>query len=450
MAVHPIDYRYGSEEMCRIFEEEARLQRLLDVEAALARAHAKAGNIPQNAVDIISKNAIAEKVKLARVKEIETQTYHDLMAVVKALAEVCGDSGKYIHLGATSYDIIDTANALQFKDGLRIVEKDLLDIEARLLELAKENINLVAVGRTHGQHAIPITYGLKFAIWAREVRRHLNRLSEGKNRFFVGKMSGAVGTQASFGDKGPAIQKTVMDDLGLMPALVSSQVVQRDRYAELMGLLALICASMEKFAKEIRNLMRTEIGEVSEEYVEKSQVGSSTMPHKRNPINAEKVCGLSRVVRANLLVALENVPLEHERDLTNSSAERAIIGESFILTDEILKTTKKILQNLVFYPDNIRKNLGLSRGLNMAEAVMMRLSEKGMGRQEAHEILRQRSAKTVSEGKDLKDVLSKDKEVKQYLTDEEIKESLDPKNYLGTSVQQVKQVLKLSEKERKK
>jgi adenylosuccinate lyase len=444
MAIHPIEYRYGSKEMKGVFREEARLQRLLDVESALARAHAKVGNISGKDAEIISKNALTDKVRVARVKEIEAETQHDLMAVVKALAEVCGESGKYVHLGATSYDIIDTANALQFKDALVIVERDLREIERGLLNLAREKIDLIAVGRTHGQHAVPITYGLKFAIWAREVRRHLDRLSEGRKRILVGKMSGAVGTQASFGDKGLTIQKLVMMDVGLTPAMVSSQVIQRDRYAELIGLLALITASMEKFSKEVRNLMRTEIGEVSEGYDEDSQVGSSTMPHKRNPISSEKVCGLARVVRANLSVALENVPLEHERDLTNSSAERAIIGESFILTDEILKTTNEILSNLVFHTNNIEKNLLLTRGLNMAEAVMITLVKKGMGRQEAHELLRNLSGRAVSEKLDLETVLLKDDIILNYLTETEVKQALKPENYLGSAKEQIRKVLKES------
>ncbi|GBE18090.1 adenylosuccinate lyase [archaeon BMS3Abin16] len=448
MAIHPIEFRYGSSEMRGVFEETARLQKLLDVEAALARAHGEVGNIPAQDARIISEAASTDKVKVARVKEIEAKTRHDIMAVVKALTEVCGRSGKYIHLGATSYDIVDTANALQFKDALGIVESDLLEIEGEFLRLAEEKINLVAVGRTHGQHAVPITYGLKFALWAREVRRNITRLNEGKKRFYTGKMSGAVGSQASFGEKGPAIQAIVMDDLGLVPAMVSNQVVQRDSYAELLSLLAIICASMEKFSKEVRNLMRTEIAEVSEGYDESSQVGSSTMPHKRNPITAEKVCGLARVVRANLSVALENVALEHERDLTNSSAERAIIGESFILTDEILKSTKSIFKNLVFHPENIKRNLELSRGLNLAEAVMIKLVDRGLGRQDAHELLRRLSVKAVSEDTGLEDVLLQDSDVTGLLSPDEIRDALRPENYIGTAVYQVREVLKRSKAER--
>jgi|Deesub1362A_J573_1020465.scaffolds.fasta_scaffold00350_3 adenylosuccinate lyase len=448
MPIHPIDFRYGSPEMKAIFEEESRLQKLLDVEAALARAHKKVGNIPKEAADIISKNATVDKVKLSRVKEIENEIKHDLMAVVKALSEQCGEAGKYVHLGATSYDIIDTANALQFREALEVVVKDLYTLEGVLLDLAERYIDTVAVGRTHGQHATPITYGLKFAIWARETRRHIKRLQQMKERVLVGKMTGAVGTQASFGTQGPRIQELVMEDLGLKAVMVSNQVVQRDRYAELISMLALIAASLDKFAKEIRNLMRTEIAEVSEPFAVDKQVGSSTMPHKRNPINCEKVCGLARVVKSNVFVALENVALEHERDLTNSSPERVIFPESFILLDEMLKTMIKVLRGLVLFPDNIERNLMMTRGLEMAEAVMIALVEKGLGRQDAHEMLREISMEAYKKGESLEEALKKDSRITQLLSDEEISKLVDPHNYIGTAIEQVRNVLEVSRRER--
>ncbi len=442
MPIHPIEFRYGSSEMKSIFEEESKLQKFLDVEAALARAHAKVGNIPKGAANTITKKANTKFVKVSRVKAIEKRTKHDLMAVVKALTEVSGPAGKHVHLGATSYDIVDTANALQFKEALLIVEADLKSLEKTLKKLAKKYIDTVAVGRTHGQHAIPITYGLKFSIWATEVGRHIERLKEARKRVLVGKMAGAVGTQASFGKKGIRIQNLVMKDLGLTSAEVSNQIVQRDRHAELMSLLALIAATLDKIAKEIRNLSRTEILELSEKFEEKGQVGSSTMPHKRNPINAENICGLSRVIKSNVFVALENVSLEHERDLTNSSCERVIIPESFILLDEILKRTNKMMKNIVLYPENIKRNLEMTGGMEMAEAIMMGLTEKGMGRQEAHELLRKLSIKAVKDKKTLKEVLIKNATTKKYLSEREIENLLDPQNYIGTAVEQVKNVLK--------
>lgn len=448
MAIHPIEYRYGSHEMKNIFDQESRLQKLLDVEAALARAHAKLGTVPREAAEEITKKATTKLVKVKRVEDIEAQIRHDLMAVVKALAEQCGEAGGYVHLGATSYDIIDSANALQFREALDITRNDLLELEDALLSLAEKHKNTVAVGRTHGQHAIPVTYGLKFSIWATEISRHIERLDEAKKRILVGKMSGAVGTQASFGEKGIEIQKIVMEDLGLESALVSNQVVQRDRYAEMIMLLALIASSLDKFGKEIRNLMRTEILEVSEPWREDKQVGSSTMPHKRNPINSEKVCGLARVIKSNVFVALENVSLEHERDLTNSSNERVIISETFILLDEILKTTIKVMKGLVLRPENIKKNLGLTGGMEMAESVMMSLNRKGLGRQEGHELLRQLSVQAFNDGLELEKVLMESKKVREYLSPEEIKQVLKPENYIGTSVKQVERVIKETRKRR--
>jgi len=446
MAIHPIDYRYGSEEMRRIFEEESKLQKLLEVEAALARAHAKLGNIPEEAAKEISKKASTKYVKLERVKEIEAEINHDLMAVVLALAEVCGEAGKYVHLGATSNDIIDTATALQFKEALAIVERDLEELKNILLERAEEYIDIVCVGRTHGQHAVPTTYGLKFAIFAMEIKRHLERLREMKKRLLVGQMTGAVGTQASFGDKGIEIQELVMKDLGLGKVEVSNQLIQRDRYAECFALLALISATLDKMGREIRNLMRTEIAEVAEPFREDKQVGSSTMPHKRNPINSEKVCGLARIIKSNVFVALENVSLEHERDLTNSSPERCIIPESFVLLDEILKTMKKVMKGLKIFPENVEKNLMLTKGLNLAEAVMIELTKKGMSRQKAHELLRRLSIKAFEENKGLKEVLLESKEVRAYLSEEDIERVTNPKNYIGTAIEQVRRILEEEKK----
>tara|TARA_B100002003_G_scaffold224627_1_gene230097 strand:- start:1959 stop:3305 length:1347 start_codon:yes stop_codon:yes gene_type:complete len=448
MAIHPIDYRYGSKEMRQIFEEEARLQRWLDVESALARANAAVGRISNLDAEEITDKARINYVKVDRVKEIEADIKHDLMAMVEALSEVCGKSGRGVHLGATSYDIIDTSNALQFKSALKIIKKDLFDIEGILLGLAKKHKSLVAIGRTHGQHATPITYGLKFAIWSREIRRHINRLIESERRVLVGKMSGAVGTQAAFGVYGIKIQDLVMRDLGLKAAMVSSQVVQRDRYAELLMGLALISASCDKIGKEIRNLMRTEIAEVSEVFG-KEQVGSSTMPQKRNPIDSEKVCGLSRVVKSNVFIGLENVSLEHERDLTNSSSERVVLPETFILLDEILKTLKNVLNNLVIHPKKIKENLELSKGLNMAEAVMVALSLSGMPRQEAHALIRKLSAEASLNKTNLLEILRHSKEVSNFLDKESLNEIVSPEDYIGTAVKQVEKVLMFAKNDRK-
>ncbi|ASJ09460.1 adenylosuccinate lyase [Thermococcus siculi] len=448
MAVHPIDYRYGSEEMRLIWDEENKLQRLLDVEAALARAHAKVGNIPEESARVISERANTKWVKLERVKEIEAEIHHDIMAVVKALSEVCGEHGKYVHLGATSNDIIDTANALLIKESLAIVERDLKKLRSVLKRLAREHKYTVCIGRTHGQHAVPTTYGMKFAIWLDEVQRHIDRLNQLRERVLVGQMSGAVGTMASFGEKGLEIQRLAIEDLGLKPALISSQIIQRDVYAELMMFLALVASTLDKIALEIRNLQRTEILEVSESFGKK-QVGSSTMPHKRNPIRSEKVSGLARVLYSNVIPALLNNPLWHERDLTNSSVERVILPESFVLLDEMLKSTIKVLEGLEFFPENIERNLYMTKNLIMAEPLMLKLTERGMGRQEAHELVRKLAMKAFSEGRDLLEVVREDETVGEFLSEEDL-ESLKPENYIGLAPQIVNNVIaRIEEKERK-
>ncbi|MCD6148507.1 adenylosuccinate lyase [bacterium] len=434
MAVHPIDYRYGSREMREIFEEETRLQLMLDVEAALSRAHADLNHIPKEAAEEISKKANTRIVKIERVKEIEEETKHDIMAMVKALAEKCKYGG-YVHLGATSNDINDTATALQFKMALNIVLKDLEELKEILKRLTEENIDRVCIGRTHGQHSIPTTYGMKFGIFLDETKRNIERIKRAKENI-RGKMSGAVGTMASF-DDGINIQKLVGKYLNIKMAEISNQIVQRDIYAEIICSLAILASTLDKIALEIRNLQRTEIMEIAEAFGKK-QVGSSTMPHKRNPITSEKICGLARVIYSNVFPALLNNPLWHERDLTNSSCERVIIPETFVLIDEMLKGMKKTLENIVFYPENIEKNLELLKGRNMAEAVMIKLVKKGYDRQKAHELLRIIAQK---EG-DFKENLIKNETVRKYLTEREIEEALNPERYIGSAVEIVRGVLK--------
>ncbi len=440
VAVHPIDYRYGSEEMRRIWDEENKLQKLLDVEAALAKAHAKLGNIPEESARVISERANTKWVKLERVKEIEAEIQHDIMAVVKALSEVCGEHGKYVHIGATSNDIIDTANALLIKESLGLIEGYLKELRNVLMGLAEEHKYTVCIGRTHGQHAVPTTYGMKFALWLDEVQRHLERLEEIKKRVLIGKMRGAVGTAASFGERALELERLVMEDLGLKPALITNQLVSRDLYAELVTFLALVASTLDKIGLEIRNLQRTEILEVSEPFGEK-QVGSSTMPHKRNPVRTEKVCGLARVIYSNVVPALLNNPLWHERDLTNSSVERVILPESFVLLDEMFRVTIEVLKGLEFFPENIKRNLYLTRNLIMAEPLMLKLAEKGMGRQEAHELVRQLAMKAFREGRDFLEVVRESKEVRKYLSEKDLA-SLKPEDYIGVAPEIVDNVLR--------
>ncbi|WEU41098.1 MAG: adenylosuccinate lyase [Candidatus Odinarchaeum yellowstonii] len=441
MSVHPIEYRYFYPEMKLLFTEEYRLQKWLDVEAALAQAHADLGDIPREAAEEISRKASVKYVKLQRVKEIEDQIHHDLMAMVKALTEVCeGGAGAYVHLGATSYDIEDTATALQLKEAIKIILDDLINLKDVVVDLADKYKTLVCVGRTHGQHALPTTYGLKFAIWAYEIHRHIIRLIQLKPRVLVGKMTGAVGTMAGFGEKGFQIQELVMRKLGLKPAETSNQIVQRDRIAELILFTALVAATLNKIGKELRNLQRTEIGEVWEEFKE-TQVGSSTMPHKRNPHKSERICGLSRILIGNVFPALENVALEHERDLTNSAPERIIIPENLILLDYMLKQLTQILKNIKLDEFNITRNLGLTRGLIMAEKIMLELVNKGLGRQQAHELLRRCAMISWSQRIDFKQALLNEPEIASLVTPGELDEWLNPISYIGTAVSQVEKAV---------
>ena len=441
--VCPLDFRYGRKEIKDVFGETSKLQHLLDVEAALARAHAAVGNISKKAADEISKKASVKYVTVKRVNEIEKETRHDIMAVTKALSEVCsGDAGKYVHLGATSYDIVDTANALQFSAATDLIKAQVRELRVTLVSLAKEYKNTIMAGRTHGQFSIPITFGLKMAVYAMEVDRHLERLHECKSRLLVGKMSGAVGSGAAMGRHALKIQELVMTDLKLGTEEAATQIVGRDRYIELLSVLANIASSMEKFATEIRNLQRSEISEVSEAFEAKKQVGSSTMPQKRNPILCEQICGLARVIRSFIIPTYENAIQWHERDLCNSSSERFILPHSLIMTDWIVFQMNKVFKSLHVYPEQMRENLENSKGLPMAEAVMTKLVEKGMGRGDAHELMRTCSLKTISENKQLLSVLLENPKITKLLKKKELEDVMNPRNYLGVSDKIVDQVVK--------
>ncbi len=451
LPILPIDTgRYGTPEMRKVFEEENYIQRMLDVEAALAWAQSKVGEIPKEAAKKIMEMASTKYVKINRIKEIEKEIKHDVMSLVRAFAEVCGPSGAYIHLGITSYDIVDTAKALQLRDALEIIEKRLNDLEFVLIKLADRYKNTIMMGRTHGQHALPITFGLKMAVWMREISRHIQRIRECRRRILVGKMTGAVGTQAGLGPNAQKIQDLVMRRLGLQPVDVSTQIIQRDRHAELICLLAIIASTLDKFATEIRELQRTEIAEVFEPFERQRQVGSSTMPHKRNPEICERICGLAKVVRGLVIPALENVPTWHERDLTQSSAERFIIPEACILVDYMIYLMIRVLSGLEVDEEKMQKNMDITEGRVMAEAVMIALTRKGMSRQEAHELLRQLAIKSASEKKTFREILVNDKNIRRLLTEKEIDYALNPRNYLGTAVKQVEAAIKKTIDERLK
>jgi adenylosuccinate lyase len=445
--VCPLDYRYGRKQLVEIFGETRRLQYLLDVEAALSRAHAKIGNIPKSAADEITKKANISHVKVERVKEIEAETKHDIMSVTRALAEVCsGDAGKYIHLGATSYDIVDTANALQFADSTEFIRNGLRGLRNTLVSLAKKHKNTIMVGRTHGQHTIPITFGLKMAGYAMEIERHMERIFECKSRLLIGKLSGAVGTGAALGKNALRVQQEMLRELKLGVEDVSTQIVCRDRYNELIGIVANISTSIEKFATEIRNLQRDEIGEVAEAFEAKKQVGSSTMPHKRNPITCEQICGLARIARSFIIPTYENSIQWHERDLCNSSSERFIIPHSIILTDWIIYQMDSVFKNLKVFPEKMKKNLEISKGLPMAESLMTTLISKGMGRGDAHELMRITSLSAVKQNKTLKEIFIAENKKSKFLTEDEINKALMPENYLGETEKIIDRVIKKLER----
>jgi adenylosuccinate lyase len=416
-----------------VFEEAARFQKMLDVEAALAFARAQVGDMPREAAEEIERHASIKTVTVQRIHEIEKTTEHEIMALVDALAEVSGKGGAYVHLGATSADILDTALALQMKEGIEVISGRLNNLEEVLLELSRRYRGTLTIGRTHAQHALPMTLGLKFAVWLREVSRHIERLEQCRQRVLVGKMSGAIGTMAGLGRNAPRIQDLVMKRLGLRPAEVTSQIVQRDRYAELICLFAIVASSLDKFATEIRNLQRPEIDELAEPFEVGKQVGSSAMPHKRNPWKSENVSSLAKIERSLVGPSLESIVTWHERDLSQSASERFVIPEAFILLDHMLNSMIRILTGLQVNEARIQENLMKYKDPMMSESVMIALVGKGMPRQEAHRLLQQLVFESQETKKSFSEVLAHNATVSKYLTREEVDAALNPKSYIGAS-----------------
>ena len=432
--IHPIEERYSFPEMRELFDEETKLRKMLEIEVALVKAYAKLGKVPRKDAQTLAK--AAKKVKLKRVKEIERKTHHDIMSVADALAEKAGSAGKWVHMGATSYDIVDTMWALIFKEAIGLIEKDLKALKKELGKLTKKHKKTIMVGRTHGQHALPITFGFKCAIWMNEIHNHETRLAELKKRVVVGKMSGAVGTFAGFGTS--RVQTIVMKELSVNEPRITNQVVQRESFAELVSFIGLVAGTIEKIAKEIRNLSRSEIKEIEESFG-KSQVGSSTMPQKRNPHKSENLCGVARVLRSNVMVAMENIALEHERDLTNSSSERMILPESFLLVDYSLRQMTSLMKDLKVYPKRMKENL-ISDPYVMSESIMLALVKKGVPRQEAHKLVKKAAMKAFTGGQDYTEAVSK--ATKKWLTAKEVGKAMDPYGYLGESEKRVEKVLR--------
>ena len=434
MAIHPIEFRYGTPEMKRIWEQENKQQRMLDIESALAQAEGELGIIPKEFADEIKAKANTKFVTVERVSEIEAETKHDIASLSKGLSEVCeGEAGEYVHFGATSNDIVDSSNSLLLKDSIEVLEEKIERLTKIILKLAEENKMKVCIGRTHGQHALPTTYGMKFAIWADELHRQYDRLLHAKENVCLGMMDGAVGTTAALGTQGWEVHKKVSEILGLKPAPITNQVLQRDNHVEFVATLANIATTLSKIALEVRNLQRTEIQELGEFFDPEKQVGSSTMPHKMNPITAERICGVARIIKSYVNAAMENNPLWHERDLTNSSCERIMFPEACILTDYILNLTIKLMNNLIFYDENIERNLNFTNGLIMAERLMAELTRAGMGKQTAYGVARKNAVKANKEKLLLADLILEDPDASQFLTKEDVERIMDPHTYIGSA-----------------
>ena len=413
-----------------VFSEQNKMDLQLLVEKELAEANYQLGKIPEEANKIIQERCTSEYVKLDRVKEIEKDVHHDLMSLVYAIAEQCGDYGGYIHFGATSYDIQDTVRGLQLKESKKQILEALNQVIISVKELAHKYKSLACIGRTHGMHAVPTTYGMKFGNFLNELLLAKDTLENSEVDY--GKISGAVGTYSSYGTQ--EIEKIVLKKLNLKKQPITTQVITRVVYEKYIHALVLIATVLEHFAKEIRNLQRTEIDEINESFQEK-QVGSSTMAQKRNPEKSERICGIARIIRSYMQPALENINLEHERDLSNSSAERIIFSQTSILTHYIILQMNEILTSINVNTEKIQSNLYLSKGAQCAENLMIKLTDK-IGRQEAHNLLKQ-----LSNERNFIESVKNNEIITKYFTNEQIDTILDPLNYLGLSEEIVEEFL---------
>jgi adenylosuccinate lyase len=404
--------------MGRIWSDQRRYETWLLVETAAAEAMAAAGIVPAEAArDIRERGAF----DIARIEEIEQRTQHDVIAFTEAVAEKVGPSARWLHFGMTSSDAIDTAQALQMREACDLILKDLDALSDATRERAFEHRNTEMIGRTHGVHAEPMTFGLKLALWYAELARDTVRVQRARQTVSVGKISGAVGTYAHLP---PSIEEDVCRRLGLEPAPVASQVIQRDRHAELLSALAITAASLEKFALEIRGLQKTEIGEVEEPFA-KGQKGSSAMPHKRNPIGCEQIVGLARLIRGNCHAAFENIALWHERDISHSSVERVILPDSFIALDHMLRRFTRIVRGMVVHPERMRENLHRSRGVVFSGSVLLELAKKGVSREQAYEWVQRNAMLSYAEQRDFKGLLETDTDITHVLSKDDIERAFD-------------------------
>ncbi len=410
--------RYVHPEMGRIWSEEAKFDSWMEVEVAAAEVMADAGIVPKEAAAQIRQKAA---YSIERIDAIEEEVKHDVIAFTQALAENVGEAGRFVHFGLTSYDVVDTALGIRLRDATDLIIQNVDKLLGVLEARARDHKRTIMVGRTHGVHAEPMTFGMKLALWYAEMKRNRTRLVAARDAVAVGKLSGAVGT---FAHLPPEIEERLCEKLGLSPAPISTQVLQRDRHAEALSALAILASTLDKIAVEIRSLQRTEIREVEEFFSEK-QKGSSAMPHKRNPVASEQISGLARVVRGNLQTALENVPLWNERDISHSSAERMILPSSYILTDHILRRATSVLDNLIVYPEKMRENLDSMKGLVFSGQVLLLIAKKGLAREDAYRLV-QRNAMAVWQNKGtLRELLGADKDVAKWISGEELDQAFD-------------------------
>jgi adenylosuccinate lyase len=410
--------RYTNPEMGSIWSEQRRYETWLEVELAATDTMVEAGLVPADAGRELREKASFD---VARIEEIEQTTQHDVIAFTTAVAEKVGPSARWLHFGLTSSDVVDTAQAIQMRQACDLIVKNIAAAMEAVRVRAEEHRRTPMIGRTHGVHAEPMTFGVKLALWYAELQRDLERMLRARDVVAVGKISGAVGT---FAHLDPSIEARVCDRLGLDPAPVSSQIIQRDRHAELMCALAITAASLEKFAVEIRGLQKTEIGEVEEPFG-KGQKGSSAMPHKRNPIGCEQITGLARLLRGNAMAALENIALWHERDISHSSVERVILPDSFIALDHMLRRFTRIVRGMVVYPDRMKENLERSRGVVFSGTVLLELARRGVSREQAYEWVQRNAMQSFHEKRDFKSLLLADADVTKVLTPAEIEKAFD-------------------------
>ncbi len=414
--------RYTLQRMANIWEDQKRFQKWLEIEIAICEAYGELSVIPEEDLKNIKEKAAFD---IERIKEIEERTRHDVVAFIESVAEFIGPSSKYIHMGATSSDILDTSFSCLLKEAADILIEDILSLMDVLKEKAYKYKTTPMIGRTHGIHAEPITFGLKMVHFYDEMRRNLERMKAAKERISHGKISGAVGT---FAHSQPFVEEYVCKKLGIKPAPVSTQIIPRDYYAEFFTTLSIIGSSIEKMSLEIRNLQRTEVGE-AEEFFRKGQTGSSAMPHKRNPIASENLCGLARLLRGYALSALENIPLWHERDISHSSVERVIAPDATILLDYMLERLKNMYKNLIVYPERMQKNMEISKGLYHSEAILLSLIHKGHTRQEAYKITQRIAMLCYEKNLDFRTEVRNDEEIRRYMNEDEIIDIMSNDHY---------------------